>query len=424
VRIVKTYGLIEPDERLQTRVIARFPGRLDVLHVRSAGETVKQGQPLAEIYSPEFYAAANEYLIAWRGVQRAGDAGPEGERAKSLLGISRQRLRLAGFTDEQFKEIETTGKVGDHITLYAPASGTVVERGVVEGEMLTDGTPLFTIVDFSRVWIQAQVIESEVGAIKPGMPAEVTLVAWPGEIFRGEVDFIYPTLTPESRTLKVRVVVDSPQGRLKPGMYATVAFHAPLGRQELATAEEVETHRQQSAAEAGKPKFWCPMHHEVQSETMIDCPKCGMHLEEVPDDEWAEELEAGGVKSEISLSSDTLTSGTAHWSYGWSCAMHPEELEPKPGVCTTCGCGMKLEPYRIEGVLTVPEQGVIDTGARKIVYTEATPGIYDAREVVLGARVGEWYQVLQGLEAGQRIVARGSFLIDAEARLNPARATE
>jgi len=99
--------------------------------------------------------------------------------------------------------------------------------------------------------------------------------------------------------------------------------------------------------------------------------------------------------------------------------MHPNELSDKPGVCRTCNCGMKMQKWRVERVLSVPETAVIDTGVRKVVYVETMPGVYDAYAVVLGPRVGAYYPVEDGLTLGQRVVSQGSFLIDAEARLNP-----
>ncbi|MCC6546828.1 efflux RND transporter periplasmic adaptor subunit [Candidatus Sumerlaeota bacterium] len=420
VRTVRSYGAIEPDERLQQRLIARFPGRIDELKVRSVGEVVKAGDVLARIYSPEYYALASEYLISWRAWQKA--KGTDGEaRAKAMMELPRRRLSLTGFSEEQFKEIETSNTVDDRITLHAPTSGTVIERMVLEGDMVENGSPLFTTVDLSRVWVQAQVIESEIAAVKSGMPVEVTLASYPGEIFRGVAGFIYPTVSPETRTVKVRVEIPNPDGRLRPGMYAMVAFRQPMGRMEIVDASALSS----TAANPVAPptRYWCPMHPEVQSDTPGKCDKCGgMNLLKMTPEEYAEHAPHATVTPTDNDTTGTLATG--HWTYGWSCAMHPDELEAKPGTCTICGCGMELMPTRIEGVLSIPEIAVVDTGTRKIVYTEFADGVFDAREVVLGPRVGEYYQVLDGLSAGQRIAARGAFLIDAEARLNPVSLAE
>jgi len=413
VRTVRSYGVIEADERLQKRLIARFPGRIDELNVRSVGETVSAGDLVASIYSPEYYALANEYLIAWRSWNKA--SGTEGEaRAKSLMEIPRKRLSLAGYTDAQFESIESADEVGDHVSLYAPAAGTVVERMVFEGDMVEAGTPLFTTADFSRVWIQAQVIETDSAAVAETMPVEVTLAAYPGEIFRGVVDFVYPTVTPETRTVKVRVEIPNAEGKLRPGMYAMVAFRKPLGRVEKVEPSAIPDSTSESVSE----RYWCPMHPEVQSPTPGVCDKCGgMELVRMTAEEIAGN--APHVSDPHSGHGGQAPKPGGQWSYGWSCAMHPEELERQPGICTTCGCGMELEPTRVESVLSVPEIAVIDTGTRKVVYVESGEGVFDAREIVLGPRVGEHYQVLSGLSPGQRIATRGAFLIDAESRLNP-----
>lgn len=423
VRTVRSYGAIEPDERLQQRLIARFPGRIDELKVRSVGEVVNAGDVLARIYSPEYYALANEYLISWRSWKKA--QGSEGEaRAKAMMELPRRRLSLAGFSDERFREIETADAVDDRITLYAPTSGTVIERMVVEGDMVEAGSPLFTTVDLSRVWVQAQIIESESAAVKIGMPVEVTLTSYPGDIFRGVADFLYPTVSTETRTVKVRVEIPNPDGRLRPGMYAMVALRQPMGRSEVIDASAMPSDiADPGTADAIPIRYWCPMHPEVQSDVPAKCDKCGgMDLMKMTPEEYAQH----GPRA-MSWHGDHETTSTlaaSHWTYGWSCAMHPEELEAGPGVCTTCGCGMELMPTRTEAVLSIPEIAVIDTGTRKIVYTEFADGVFDAREVVLGPRVGEYYQVLDGLSAGQRIASRGAFLIDAEARLNPVSLAE
>lgn len=152
----------------------------------------------------------------------------------------------------------------------------------------------------------------------------------------------------------------------------------------------------------GAAYYVCPMHPEVVSDQKKDeCPKCGMFLEEKtrektaalpPDDKWIE---------------------------GYACPMHIPQLVDHPGVCPLDACGMEMRHWRIERVASIPENAVIDTGTRYIVYTEFMPGIYDAREVILGLRAGAFYPVLDGIELGQQVVSNGAFLIDAEARLNP-----
>jgi hypothetical protein len=168
----------------------------------------------------------------------------------------------------------------------------------------------------------------------------------------------------------------------------------------------------------GADYYTCPMHPEVVTDKATDfCPKCGMRLDK-KQKATPGAAQAPGVPGLESIQ----VASTERWAEGYACAMHPDELSDQPGVCRTCGCGMKMDRIQVERVLAVPESAVIDTGTRQVVYVESSAGIYDARAVTLGPRTGAWYPVLQGLKLGDRIVSRGSFLIDAEARLNPASA--
>ena len=527
-RTVRTYGIIEPDETRLSKIIARFPGRIDKLMVNAVGMTVQKGEPLAQIYSPKFLAATQEYVQALKAEQRAQGGPEEKRRAAQLTQYSRQRLLLAGFTEEQIKSVSTDGKLNDSVELHSPLAGTVLEKNALLGESVDEGSSLYTIADLSKVWVQALVIESDVAAIKANMPVEVSSVSYPSEIFFGSVDFVYPTVSPENRSVKVRVVVDNAAGKLKPGMYVTAVVRSPLGRYgeagsfskedkpqpatvsathaghnmaamqatakpvKLPTETQADADRFLASLPAGAEYYTCSMDPEVVSDKPGDCPKCGMHLEkrrkeatasapaahaghgadaqtanapgvklptedQAAADKYLATLAPGAqyytcsmhpevvsdkpgdcpkcgmhlekrTKSATSehqghqiagVAEDAAKPSTERWAEGYSCDMHPDELSDKPGVCTICGCGMELKKVQVERVLSIPEMAVVDTGTKYVVYVESSPGIYDSRAVKLGSRTGAFYPVIEGLKLGDKIVSRGSFLIDAEARLNP-----
>ena len=541
-RTTRSYGVIEVDEAKLARISARFPGRIDELLVNTTGATVKKGEALARIYSPKYLAASEEYVRALGGQRGLGDAKPEEQaRASQLVDAAKRRLRLAGFTEDQLEAVARGGGVKDSVTLYSPLSGTVIEKAALLGETVEEGTALYTIADLSTLWVQVQVTEADMAAVKKDMPVEITTVAYPGQIFFGNVDLVYPMLDAESRTVKVRVTVTNPEGRLKPGMYVNAVLRSPLGVFEPAnaadsgpkakagtaspiTTEQAEADKLVAGLPEGGEYYECAMHPNVRSKAAGDCPLCRMTLDKkikgggsgsatptteqadadkllagLPDggeyyecamhanvrsdkpgecplchmtldkkkkeggsglalptteqadaDKFLAGLPQGAEYYECAMHANvrsdkpgecplchmfldkstktTVEAGqpiaevgsTEQWVTGYACEMHPNELSDKPGVCLTCNCGMKMKEWRVERVLSIPEVSVVDTGDRKVVYVEDAPGVYDAHTVTLGSRSGAYYPVLDGLTLGQKVVTRGSFLIDAEARLNPA----
>jgi len=223
---VRTVGIVLPDERRVRRVQSKIDGWIEKLHANFVGQLVTKGQPLLEIYSPELVASQREYLLARAGVERMKDSPYEDAREMSsgLAGAARTRLMFFDVPESFIAELERTGKVRRTVTLNAPASGYVTGKEIFEGTRVMPGMDLLTITDLSRVWIEADLYEYEAQSVRVGQTAVLDTVADPGTKLEGRVAFIYPTFSPETRTLKVRFEFPNPGLRLKPQMYANVSL--------------------------------------------------------------------------------------------------------------------------------------------------------------------------------------------------------
>jgi len=402
VREVRAVGFVEVDERRLGRIAARVPGRVDELFVDFTGRTVKEGDPLLSLYSPELVAAEEALQSSARALEEARRAGTGEDavaRAQRVLDSARERLRLWGLAPEQVDAVLAGGKPETHVTVRAPLAGTVLRRAVSRGQYVMEGDPLYEIADLGRVWVRVRMFSGDLAVAREGTEVAATTDAWPGEEFRGKVAFVDPVLDPASRTFGVRVDMENPAGRLLPGMYAMATIRTPVA--------ELEPFRSAAAPvpkPAGAPagEAWtCSMYASVVATGPGKCPECGMDLEK--------RALRPGEKVE------------------WWCPMHPGVTADHAGeACAKCD-GMKLvariAAEAVAGsVLAVPEAAVVDTGTRKVVYRESSPGVFDAVEVVLGPRAGGWYAVISGLANGDRVAAAGAFLIDAETRLNPSAA--
>ncbi|MEO8008277.1 MAG: efflux RND transporter periplasmic adaptor subunit, partial [Betaproteobacteria bacterium] len=207
-------------------VQARSNGFVEKLYVRAPLDHVRKNQPLAEIYVPDWVAAQEEYLSA----KRVAATGLT-ELMESLLEGARQRMRLAGMTQDQMRLVESTGAVHARLTMNAPISGVITELGAREGMTIMTGAALFRINGLSTVWINAEVPENIAAQVGPGNAVEVRTPALPGVTFKGHVNAILPEVALATRTLKVRIEVANTFGRLVPGMFATINF-APNAKKE------------------------------------------------------------------------------------------------------------------------------------------------------------------------------------------------
>ena len=226
---VRTVGIVNFDETRIAGVTPKVDGYVERLYVDFTGQPVRRGQPLLEIYSPELVMAQDELLLAARleaNLEHSIVPGvPAG--ASNLVAAARRRLRLWDISEAQIDAILESGRARRTLTLHAPVSGIVVEKNVLAGQAVSAGDPLYTIADLSEVWVEAELREANAGVVEPGDEVIVEFAAFPGRPIRGQVEYVYPTLQSESRTLKARIAVPNPDGRLKPGMYATVRIAAP-----------------------------------------------------------------------------------------------------------------------------------------------------------------------------------------------------
>jgi Cu(I)/Ag(I) efflux system membrane fusion protein len=213
-------------------VTPRFEGWIQRLIVNATGQLVKRGQPLLEIYSPELMTAQQEYLIAQEGKQALQQASTQArDTAARLAENALQRLHYWDIAPAQIRRLQNTGKPLETLPLLSPVNGVVLEKPVVEGMRFMPGELLFRIADLSTVWLLAEVFEQDSGGIKPGQAVQVHINAYPERVFDGKVGFVYPTLTTETRTVKVRVELPNTEGLLKPGLYGSVTLATQEGRE-------------------------------------------------------------------------------------------------------------------------------------------------------------------------------------------------
>jgi multidrug efflux pump subunit AcrA (membrane-fusion protein) len=233
-REVRAVGFVEFDERKLARITARATGksRIDQLFVNVTGQTVKQGDALARLYSPELIVTVQNLLDA----DRADN--------KRLRALARTRLRLWGIDDAQIDRILRDRKPITHLTVRSPISGHVIRKYQVEGEYVEEGARLYDVADLSTVWIEAQVYEDELAYLREGLKVTATTRAFPNRRFEGKLAFIHPHLDASTRTLKIRFDMPNPRHDLRPGMYATVRLQVPVTELNLLAADAGDKQKQ------------------------------------------------------------------------------------------------------------------------------------------------------------------------------------
>ena len=213
---VQLYGKIQPDERLLQSQTAHVPGRIEQLLVNVTGESIKKGQLIAKIYSPELSTAQKELL----------EAVSLGNKYPAMLDAAREKLKNWKMTDQQIAEIEKQGKVTTTFDIFANTAGVVTALKVNEGDYISKGAVLFEVADFSKVWAVFDAYESDLPWIKMGQKVEFTAQAIPGKTFEGKVSFIDPVINPSTRIARVRMELNNSGHLLKPEMFINGTIHA------------------------------------------------------------------------------------------------------------------------------------------------------------------------------------------------------
>jgi len=355
--VVRMVGKVDYDETRLAYITAWFPGRLDRLYVDYTGVPVNKGDHMVYLYSPELISAQEELLQALEAVKNVQDTqlNVMREMTESTVIAAREKLRLWGLKAEQIDQIEKTGKVQDHMTIYAPSGGIVIHKNALEGMYVQTGTQIYTIADLSQVWVKMDAYESDLEWLRYGQEVEFATVSYPGSVFRGTISFIDPILNDRTRSVKIRINVANADGRLKPGMFvkATVRANVAAGG------------RIMEAALAGK--WICPMHPEVIKSTSGKCDQCQMPLVTT---------ESLGYVSD-----------------------DPETVQ-KPLV-------IPVSAALVTGTRAIVYVRVPDTDKPT----------FDGREIVLGPRAGDYYLVRSGLSEGELVVVKGNFKIDSSLQI-------
>jgi Cu(I)/Ag(I) efflux system membrane fusion protein/cobalt-zinc-cadmium efflux system membrane fusion protein len=234
-------GNVEMDEQRLSYVQTRFPGWIQTVFANANWQYVRKGQRLFTIYSPDLVSTEQEYLLAKQNEksltpQMHGMAAQEGGW---LLQAAEERLRQFNMPASEISELVQSGKVQREISVESPSSGYIIERNALPNAYVQPDTKLYTIADLSTVWVYANVFQTDVGRLKPGDSAQVTVDSYPGRIFQGRIDQILPVVDPTTRTVRVRLILGNPGALLKPGMYVTANIAIPLGRQLVIPASGV-----------------------------------------------------------------------------------------------------------------------------------------------------------------------------------------
>ena len=238
---IRATGTVDINERLISYVQVRFPGYIRKVFANATYQYVRKGEPLFTIYSPDLVATQQEYLLARQNQKALSASTVDGvaSGAASLSTAAEQRLEQWEVPQSEFAKLKETGKPVTDLTINSPVEGYITERNALPNMYAEPSTKLYTVADLSRVWVYAQIFQNDVGRIKPGVTAQITVDSYPGRTFSGQIEEILPQVDMATRTVRVRLTIANPGLRLKPGMFVNVDLKTSLGRQLVVPASAV-----------------------------------------------------------------------------------------------------------------------------------------------------------------------------------------
>ncbi|ACV27020.1 efflux RND transporter periplasmic adaptor subunit [Kangiella koreensis] len=243
---IDTVGYVQFDEDKLTHIHPRVEGWIEKLYVKAAGNPVKKGQPLYELYSPQLVNAQEEYLLALKRNHR------------DLINAAESRLRALKLSDAVIKELRTTRSVQQNVVFYSPTDGFIDELNIREGFFVKPGTTMMSVGALDQVWVEAEVYERQIDRVEAGLPVSMSLGNGSADIWEGNIDYVYPTLNAENRTGRVRIRFDNPDYQLKPNMFSNITIHASSSQQSIIIPREavIRTEKQDRVVMAlGEGKF-------------------------------------------------------------------------------------------------------------------------------------------------------------------------
>jgi Cu(I)/Ag(I) efflux system membrane fusion protein/cobalt-zinc-cadmium efflux system membrane fusion protein len=238
---IRATGTVDINERLVSYVQVRFPGYIRKVFANATYQYVRKGEPLFTVYSPDLVATQQEYLLARQNQKTLSASTVDGvaSGAASLSSAAEQRLEQWEVPQSELQKLKDTGKPISDLTINSPVSGYITEYNALPNMYVEPSTKLYTVADLSRVWVYAQVFQDDVGRIRPGDTAQITVDSYPGRIFTGQIEEILPQVDMATRTVRVRIEMANPGLKLKPGMFVNVDVKAALGRQLIVPASAV-----------------------------------------------------------------------------------------------------------------------------------------------------------------------------------------